>query len=259
MGGDGVHLTDDGTLVIATAIHAGHEVRPEVAARLAIDEATRLREEDPYTDRLAALVPSHVLVSRSRFEVDLNRPRDKAIYLEAADSWGIQVWREPCSDELVAGSLGAYDRFYAALDRLLQDRVRRGGGFVVLDLHSYNHRRGGAGGEAADPAANPEINLGTGTVDRARWGALVDRFAADLAASQVGGHRLDVRENVKFRGGAMSAWINQRFAGAGCALAIELKKTFMDEWTGELDTVHLAELGRALAATLPGLRESLAA
>jgi N-formylglutamate amidohydrolase len=259
MGGDGVHLTDDETPVIATAIHAGHDVRPAVAGCLAIDEATRLREEDPYTDRLAALVPSHVLVSRSRFEIDLNRPRDKAIYLEVADSWGIQVWREPCSDELVAGSLAAYDRFYAALDRLLQDRVRRRGGFVVLDLHSYNHRRGGADGEPADPAGNPEINLGTGTVDRARWGALVDRFAADLAACRVGGHRLDVRENVKFRGGAMSAWINQRFAGAGCALAIELKKTFMDEWTGELDTVQLAELGRALTATLPGLRESLAA
>lgn len=257
MGGDGVHLTDDGTEVIATAIHAGHEVRPEVAACLAIDEATRLREEDPYTDRVAALVPSHVLVSRSRFEVDLNRPRDKAIYLEAADSWGIQVWREPCSDALVAGSLGAYDRFYAALDRLLRDRARRGR-FVVLDLHSYNHRRDGAAGEPADPAANPEINLGTGTVDRARWGALIDRFSADLSACRVRGHRLDVRENVKFRGGAMSAWINQRFAGVGCALAIELKKTFMDEWTGELDAVHLDELGRALVATLPGLRESLA-
>lgn len=257
MGGDGVHLTDDGSEVIATAIHAGHDVRPEVAACMGIDEATRLREEDPYTDRLAALVPSHVLVSRSRFEVDLNRPRDKAIYLEAADSWGIQVWREPCSDALAAGSLAAYDRFYAALDGLLERRARRGG-FVVLDLHSYNHRRGGEGGAPADPAANPEINLGTGTVDRGRWGALIDRFAADLSACQVRGHRLDVRENVKFRGGAMSAWINQRFAGVGCALAIELKKTFMDEWTGDLDAVHLAELGRALVATLPGLRESLA-
>lgn len=259
MGGDGVHLTDDGTPVIATAIHAGHDVRPEAAACLAIDEATRLREEDPYTDRLAALVPTHLLVSRSRFEVDLNRPRDKAIYLEEADSWGLQVWREPCSQALVAGSLDAYDRFYAALDALLHDRVSRHGGFVVLDLHSYDHRRGGSRGEAADPTGNPEINVGTGTVDRARWGGLVDRFSADLAACTVGGRRLDVRENVKFRGGAMSAWINQRFAGAGCALAIEFKKTFMDEWTGELDTVHLAELGRALVATLPGLRESLAA
>ena len=37
--------------VIATAVHAGHEVRPEVAALLAVSEEDRLREEDPFTDR----------------------------------------------------------------------------------------------------------------------------------------------------------------------------------------------------------------
>jgi hypothetical protein len=31
----------------------------------------------------------------------------------------------------------------------------------------------------------------------------------------------------------------------------------MDEWSGRVDDAHLAELGRALAATLPGLVESL--
>jgi N-formylglutamate amidohydrolase len=259
MGDDGVHLTDDGGAVIATAIHAGHSARADVGSRFALDEAIRLREEDPFTDRVAAVVPTHLLVSRSRFEVDLNRPRDQAVYRAAADAWGLEVWRDECSDELVAGSLAVYDRFYAALDALLAERVRRGVRFVVLDLHSYNHRRDGAGGAAADPAGNPEINVGTGTVDRAVWGDLIDRFSGDLGACQVRGHRLDVRENVKFKGGAMSAWINRRFAGHGCALAIELKKTFMDEWTGQVDQAHLDELGRALAATLPGLRESLAA
>jgi hypothetical protein len=112
-------------------------------------------------------------------------------------------------------------------------------------------------GPAADPADNPEINVGTGTVDRSRWGRLIDRFCADLRAFDVGGRRLDVRENVKFQGGAMSAWVHRTFPTTGCALALEFKKSFMDEWSGRVDDEQLAALSRALAATLPGLVESL--
>ena len=37
--------------------------------------------------------PITVSVTRSRFEADLNRPRDRAVYLTPADAWGHQVWR----------------------------------------------------------------------------------------------------------------------------------------------------------------------
>ena len=53
--------------VIATAIHAGHELRPEVLARTALDDATRLREEDPFTDLLTAIGGATVVAHRSRF------------------------------------------------------------------------------------------------------------------------------------------------------------------------------------------------
>jgi N-formylglutamate deformylase len=251
-----VAVTDRGGPVIATAIHDGHTVRPEIAGLLALDDATRLREEDPYTNRLAQVAPTHLVALRSRFEVDLNRPRDAAVYRVAADSWGLEVWRDACSDELVAGSLAVYDAFYALLEKMLQKR--RQGRFVVLDIHSYNHRREGSDARPADPAENPEINIGTGTLDETKWGGLVDRFCADLAAQEVCGHRLDVRKNLRFEGGEMSAWVNSTFSN-GCAIAVEYKKTFMDEWTGRLDADHMNQLCSALAATLPGLRESLAA
>lgn len=244
--------------IVATAIHDGHAVRPEIAERLALDAPTRLREEDPFTGRLAAVAPTCLVALRSRFEVDLNRRREQAVYRVGADAWGLEVWREPCSTELIGRSLAVYDEFYAALERVLRERERRHGRFVVLDVHSYNHRRHGPDGPPADPAGNPEVNVGTGTVDRARWGPLVDRFCADLRAVEVGGRCLDVRENVKFRGGAMAAWIHRTFPTSGVALAIELKKTFMDEWSGRPDEQHLDALARALTATLPGLTESLA-
>jgi N-formylglutamate deformylase len=239
--------------VVATAIHDGHELRAEAAACMALDEATRLREEDPHTGRIAALVPTRLIVTRSRFEVDLNRARDAAVYACAADAWGLEVWRDgaPAGD-VVAQSLALYDEFYATLERVLRERERRYGKFVVLDVHSYNHCRDGEGC-AADPLENPEVNVGTGSVDRARWGRLIDRFNRDLAAQG-----LDVRENVKFKGGHMSRWVHERFPTTGVALALEFKKTFMNEWTGEVDDGRVAQLARAVASTLPGLVESLA-
>ena len=77
------------------------------------------------------------------------------------------------------------------------------------------------------------------------------------AGASVRGRRLDVRENVRFRGGELSRWVHRRFAGRGCALAIEFKKVFMDEWTGALDEQHLEELREALASVVPALIEEL--
>ena len=236
-----VMLHEESGPVVATAIHDGHAVRHEVAKKLALDEATRLREEDPFTAQLAAVAPTWLVPVRSRFEVDLNRPRDQAVYRGPDDAWDLDVWCEPCEEELIARSLAEYDAFYALLERVLRERERRYGHFVVLDLHSYNHRRDGAGAAAAPASENPEINVGTGSMDRDRWGGLVDRFMADL-----GRFGLDVRENVRFKGGHLAHWVAGRYPDTGCVLAIEFKKVFMDEWTGDCDDAHVSELRGAL-------------
>ncbi len=72
------------------------------------------------------------------------------------------------------------------------------------------------------------------------------------------GHQLDVRENVRFEGGHLCQWVHERYAEVGCALAIELKKTFMDEWTGVPDDRHLEELTGAFAVSVPLLLGELA-
>lgn len=251
----------DGPLA-AAAIHAGGALRPEVAARLALGDRERRREEDPFTDRWTAVAPTRIVAHRSRFEVDLNRPREGAVYRRPEHAWGLEVWREPPPDELVEVSLSIWDAFYAACEELLEGLAERFGRFCVLDVHSYNHRRDGPGAPPEDPEANPEINVGTASLDRGAWGPLVDRFMADLAAHPVEAGtvptgRLDVRENVRFGGGHFPAWINSTFAGRGCALAIEVKKIYMDEWSGEADPATVAAIGRALAATVPGLLEEL--
>jgi hypothetical protein len=217
----------------------------------------RLYEEDPYTGSWTSIASTRIVAQCSRFELDLNRPRDKAVYIVPADAWGLDVWTCPPTPQMIADSLRAYDDFYAHLGHLLERLVARHGRVVVFDLHSYNHLRDGHGGMSADPTQNPEINLGTGTINRSRWARIIDRWLVEIRAFNFFGRRLDVRENVKFFGGNLPGWIHQQFPESVCALAIEVKKFFMNEWTGELDTVQHVAIGEALARAALGVADEL--
>lgn len=243
--------------IIATAIHAGHSLRPDVSALTALTDEQRLREEDPFTDRWVGNGDASIAVDRSRFEVDLNRARDIAVYQEPDDAWGLDLWTSTPSTDMVAASLDIYDEFYRDLGALCDSAAATNRRFVVFDLHSYNHRRRGPEAPVDDPEANPEINVGTGTVDRDVWGGVVDVFSDAMREHPFDGGHLDVRENVRFKGGFMSRWINERYAGRGCALAIEMKKTYMDEWTGEPYESMIAGIGDALHSAFAAVRADL--
>jgi N-formylglutamate deformylase len=250
-------IEEGGGPLVACAVHAGNEVRSEALRHMAIRRRERFVEEDPFTDQLTTVAATSIVVHRSRFEVDMNRARERAVYRTPNDAWGLTVWRGPLPATVRQRTLRLYDRFYADLSAVLARAGAGGRPFVVLDLHSYNHRRGGAGAPPADPAGNPEINVGTGSLNRERWGGLIDRFMADLRTVPVAGRPLDVRENVRFRGGHLSRWVHAAFGGQACCLAVEIKKFFMDERTGELDETVWAGVQEALAATVPGVLDEL--
>lgn len=242
-------------LVIATAVHNGHELRPELAGLSALDEQGRLREEDPHTGSVARRFANNVVVHRSRFEVDINRERNRAVYLTADDAWGLEVWRRPLANEEISASLHLYDRFYADLARSLDRLVDDNGGFVLYDIHSYNHVRSGPGGDADPPEKSPVVNLGTGSLPE-RWKAVAEAFVESAREWVFNGAALDVREKVRFEGRQVAAWVHERYGEVGCALAIELKKVFMDEWSGVVDTDRLDQLGAALLATTEPVRRA---
>ena len=232
--------------LVAAAIHDGHAVRREIAQLLAVSDMDRLHEEDPHTAFWTSIGPNRIVALRSRFEIDFNRPRDKAVYLDPSDAWGLRVWESPPSEEIVARSLAEYDTFYRQVEEMLDSLVLRFGQVVVLDLHSYNHRRGGVDGPVADVEGNPEVNIGTGTMDRERWSPVVDSFVEELRGFDFLGRTLDVRENTKFSGGQFSKWIHDRFPDSVCCIAVEVKKFFVDEWTGEVDQTQLHRIGESL-------------
>jgi N-formylglutamate deformylase len=245
--------------LLATAVHDGNALRPEVRELMKLGDAERLREEDPHTSIWAGIADNHIIATRSRFECDINRPRESAIYVEPEDAWGLEVWHEHPGQDLIDRSLHVYDTFYAGLNRIYEDMTDRFGTFLVLDLHSYNHQRGGPGAEYDDPVANPEVNIGTGTMDRNRWAPIVDTFIDALRSFDFGGRHLDVRENVKFRGGNHPRWGHATYPGSACVIAVEFKKFFMDEWTGGLDSeqhdLATQALRSATEAVMPVVRK----
>jgi N-formylglutamate deformylase len=245
--------------VLAVALHDGHLMRPDLLPLSGIDEATRLREEDPFTADWTNIADIGIVATRSRFETDLNRPRDKAVYRQPEDAWGLPVWKKDLPETAHEKSLAEYDAFYAMLLPLLKEVERKYGRFFIYDLHSYNHRRNGPDAPPADPEANPEINIGTGTMDRQLWAPLMDGLVDDLCSFDYFGRQLDVRENVKFKGGGFPAFIHEHFPETGCAVAIEVKKFWMDEWSGERDAAAHAALRSAFELTVPGIRRKLAA
>lgn len=249
-------LVEGDSPLVAAAIHDGHQVRDEVAEILALSRHDRFREEDPFTRTWTVVADTRIVGLRSRFEMDLNRPRDRAIYRLPQEAWGLQVWQTPPSAEVIARSLEQYDAFYAEVQRVLRNLERRFGHFVVFDLHSYNHRREKPDAVPADPATNPEVNIGTSSLDH-RWTPLIERLIADLRGFDYFGRQLDVRKNIKFSGGHFPRWIHQHFPQSGCALAIEVKKFFMDEWSYEPDHAQLQAIYQALKSTVPSILEEL--
>jgi len=250
-------ISDLNMPIIAVAQHDGHELRKEACDLISLDEDARLREEDPYTGAWARAFPNHVVVKTSRFEVDLNRSRDTAVYIDPQDAWGLNVWKSRPETSFIERSLAEYDSFYDRLHGIFSDFQQRFKRFLVFDIHSYNHRRGGPDAEPADPQTNPEVNVGTGTMDRKYWSRIVDRFIFDLSHVNYDGRNLDVRENIKFYGRQLPQWTHENFPASGCVLALEFKKFFMDEWTGRPDHRQLKMINWALQSTIGGITAEL--
>lgn len=244
--------------VLATAIHDGHELREEVAEIVRLSDSERLREEDPFTGHAILDVPTHVIAHRSRFEFDLNRGQDQAVYLTSEQCWGLDLWREPPPPVLVERSRAIHAAYYEMLGQLLDSISSRHERFVLIDTHSYNHRRDGPDGPPTPQEKAPDINIGTFSMPRDQWAWLLDPLIEAMRGFDFNGRRLDVRENIAFQGkGEQTRFVHDRYPGKGCAIALEFKKFFMDEWTGEPDPAELAAMRRFISFTADAARELL--
>jgi hypothetical protein len=207
------------------------------------------------TGLLTAVGDVRVQVRTSRFEVDLNRPRDKAVSRDPADTWGLQVWQGDLPDDEREASLVRHDRFYEMIGGLLDRLVAKWGSVLLIDIHSYNHRRDGADAEPAPQQLNPDIELGVTTLDPDRWGGVAERFAQALRDTPFGGRSPDVRENVRFpTGGHFPEWVYANWGDKVCTISPEYKKIYMDEWTAQVDLPALEDFRAGLQNAVEAVR-----
>lgn len=243
--------------LVAAAIHDGHHVRNALQGRFKLTDKERLREEDPYTGDIARQFDNYIIGTRSRFEVDLNRAPDKAVYRKPEDAWGLHVWKDGITDAEVEESMRLYHHFYEQVEKKLAAIINVHGFVIVYDIHSYNHRREGPDKPASSEHENPQVNIGTHGMKLEIWRPVLDRFKQVLQAYDYPGGSLDVRENVKFEGGYFMSWIHKNFREKAFAPAIEFKKIFMDEWTDELIQDKLEHLKKAMQQSVPQLLEEI--
>ncbi len=238
-----VTILDERLPLLALAIHNGHGLPSELLDICGISEADRLREEDPHTGEVAALFPNRLIVHTSRFAIDLNRSPEKAVYLKPEDCWGLPARTAPIQDDLLLRLQEDYSAWYALLkyqvDRLLGIHPF----LVVLDLHSYNHRRGGPDAPPDPQIQNPDIIIGRSNLAQRHYPA-AESLHRQLDGQPCLGKALDCRLDVKFTGGNLSRWLNHHYSDRLICLAIEFKKTWMDEWTGVVDVLALDKLKR---------------
>jgi hypothetical protein len=126
---------------------------------------------------------------------------------------------------------------------------------LLLDIHSYNHRRDGAEAAPAPVGGNPDIDIGATTLDRSRWGHALGRFVETLREHRAGDRALDVRENVRYDGGGhFPEWLYARYRDKVCAISLEYKKFYMDEWNGQADIAVIDDLRKGLQAAVAAVR-----
>ena len=214
------------------AIHNGHLIGNELAEYIALSDAERFREEDPYTAKIADLPVNQLIVETSRFQLDLNRNIENAVYLHPDQAWGLHVFRANLPSSYLLELYKQHQSVYYTIERHLSSTIKKFGYFIILDIHSYNSKRVNTF-QDVDTEANPQINLGT-YYNQPKWRDVIDEFMNSLKMLTIDNKEIDVRENVKFMGGNLAQHIINQYGELGCVISIEFRKDFMDEWSGEV-------------------------
>lgn len=208
---------------VCTAIHNGHNFRTELLDKIHHSDYDRWYEEDPATADFISSMPILLIGNDSRFEYDLNRSPDKAVY---EDAWGKPVWKTPLKEEEKQRSLEKHHNFYRVVNALISRLEKKFKACVVYDMHSYNYVR--------HQRPTPVFNIGMKLADNKRFQKIIAHFEKELSQIQIPHVETTVANTDIFEGmGYLSAYINSTFKNT-LVFPTEVKKVYCNEENGEL-------------------------
>lgn len=206
---------------VCAAVHDGHQFRKALWAKCLHSEYERWYEEDPETKSMIKDHPIVLAGRDSRFEYDLNRSPEEAVFETA---WGKALWKVPLNTYEKDLSLKKHQGFYRVVYTLLMKLESIHKTCIVYDMHSYNWKRW--------DREVPTWNLGTKNIDNPRFGNLIEEWRSMLSDLLLPN---DIRQ---------TAAINNTFYGNGyflkfitgyfnntLVLATEIAKIYCDEYS----------------------------
>ncbi|MEW7292004.1 N-formylglutamate amidohydrolase [Aquimarina sp. 2304DJ70-9] len=217
---------------ICGAVHDGHQFRKELWDNCLHTEYDRWYEEDPATRQMVEHHPIVIAGCDSRFEYDLNRAPDVAIY---EDAWGKELWKKSLPSEIKDRSLEKHHNFYKVVYALVSKIESKYGAAIVYDMHSYNWRRW--------DRKVPVINLGTTNIDSSKYSTFVDSWSSTLSQIHLP-HGIETTSDINntfYGNGYFLKYITQNFKNT-LVLATEFSKIYCNE----LDYIMYPEVVKAI-------------
>ncbi|MGB5237994.1 MAG: N-formylglutamate amidohydrolase, partial [Flavobacteriaceae bacterium] len=218
---------------VCGAVHDGNQFRRSLWENCLHSEYERWYEEDPCTKEMVRTHPVVIAGCDSRFEYDLNRGPDSAIY---DDAWGKALWKEPLPEQEHQHSLEKHNSFYKVTHALISKIEEKYGRAIVFDMHSYNWKRW--------DREVPVWNLGTTNIDNNRFGEVVNDWRIRLSEMRLpNGLKSSAGINDTFYGkGYFLKYITDHFKDT-LVLATEIAKVYCDEYSGIIfpEVVHSVE------------------
>lgn len=205
---------------ICTAIHDGHQFRKELWENCLHSEYDRWYEEDPETKKMVHSHPIVLAGCDSRFEYDLNRPPEEAIFETA---WGKELWKNPLDQTKKQRSLNKHINFYKVAYALINKIESNFGIAIIYDMHSYNWQRW--------DREVPTWNLGTSNIDNVRFGNTIESWRKMLSEMELPNEIKSTAaiNNTFFGNGYFLKYITKNFKNT-LVLATEIAKIYCDEY-----------------------------
>ncbi len=223
------------------AVHDGHQFRKDLWDNCLHSEYDRWYEEDPETKNMVISHPIVIAGCDSRFEYDLNRDPENAVFDTA---WGKQLWKNPLPKNEKEKSLQKHANFYKVVNALIAKLEEKFGVCIVYDMHSYNWQRW--------DREVPTWNLGTTNIDNERFGEQVETWRQALAGIQLPhGIKQTAKVNDTFQGnGYFLKYITNNFKNT-LVLATEIAKVYCDEYKQITYPEVVAAVEKQLQMLLP--------